>query len=334
VGKFTFEELEEIISCVPTNQNVVIPPQSGFDAGVHILDPETYLVIATDPCIGVPRSWFGWLMIHYAASDVALFGTVPQFCTINLLGPPDTDKTRFIEIMEQACQACTTQGITIVTGHTGTYHGISEIVATCTVYGTVPANQLITPGGAQPNDNILLTKPIGFETLINYTFAHQARARQFFGAEKVSWILRQVPQQSCVEDALLLAANSVSAMHDATEGGLIAALHEMGDASKLGFIVEEAKLPYTLETQQLSQHFQLSQIQQLSMSSTGTLIAAIAPHLTAKAIQVLTQAGFQPHIVGQFTDDEATRVILTEKGKRARAFPRHSEDPYALLFHS
>lgn len=332
MGKFTFEELEEIISCVPTNQNVVIPPQPGFDAGVHILDPETYLVIATDPCIGVPRSWFGWLMIHYAASDVALFGTVPQFCTINLLGPPDTDKTRFVEIMEQACQACMAQGISIVTGHTGTYHGISEIVATCTVYGTVPATQLITPGGAQPNDNILLTKPIGFETLINYTFAHQARARQFFGAEKVSWILRQVPQQSCVEDALLLAANGVSAMHDATEGGLIAALHEMGDASKLGFCVEEAKLPYTLETQQLSQHFQLSQIQQLSMSSTGTLIAAIAPHLTAKAIQVLTQAGFQPHIVGQFTDDEATRVIFTEKGKTS--FPRHSEDPYALLFHS
>lgn len=332
MGKFTFDELKEIIGCVPANHNVIVPPQPGFDAGVHILDPNTYLVIATDPCIGVPRSWFGWLMIHYSASDVALFGATPQYCTINLLGPPHADKTRFIEIMEQACQACTALGITIITGHTGTYHGISEIVATCTVYGTVPANQLITPGGAQPNDNILLTKPVGFETLINYTYAHQATAHQLFGADRVAWILEQVPQQSCVEDAIVLAANGVSAMHDATEGGLIAALQEMGDAADHGFIVEDTQLVYTPETQQLAQYFQLSQTQKLSMSSTGTLIAAIAPHLTAKAIHDLTHAGLQPHVVGQFTEDKDTRVLLTEKGETP--FPRHSDDPYALLFHS
>ena len=332
MGKFTFEELKEIIGCIPTNHSVVIPPRPGFDAGVHILDSDTYLVIATDPCIGVPRSWFGWLMIHYSASDVALFGATPQYCTINLLGPPNTDKTRFIEIMEQACQACIALGITIITGHTGTYYGVSEIVATCTAYGTVPANQLITPGGAQPNDNILLTKPVGFETLINYTFAHQAHAHQLFGVDKVSWILEQVPQQSCVEDAIVLAANSVSAMHDATEGGLIAALHEMGDAADCGFIVDSARLPYTPETQQLAQYFQLSRTQKLSMSSTGTLIAAIAPHFTSKAIHDLTLAGIQPHIVGQFTDDTDTRVLLTKKGETP--FPRHSEDPYALIFHS
>jgi hydrogenase expression/formation protein HypE len=332
MGKFTFEELQEILHCVTTNQNVVIPPQPGFDAGVHILDPDTYLVIATDPCIGVPRSWFGWLMIHYSASDVALFGAKPQFCTINLLGPIGTEKTRFIEIMEQACQACVALGITIITGHTGTYNGISEIVATCTVYGTVPTNQLITPGGAQPEDNILLTKPIGLETLINYTFAHQDKASQLFGAEQVSRTLQQIPLQSCVEDALLLAANGVSAMHDATEGGLIAALHEMADASHLGFSVEVAKLPFTPETQQLSQHFRLSQVQKLSMSSTGTLLAAIAPQQTAKAIHVLKNAGLQPQVVGQFKEDTDTRVLLTEK--QETPFPRQSNDPYTVLFHS
>jgi hydrogenase maturation factor len=271
-------------------------------------------------------------MIHYSASDVALFGAKPQYCTINLLGPHGTEKTRFIEIMNQACQACIGLGITIITGHTGTYNGISEIIATCTVYGTVPTNQLITPGGAQPEDNILLTKPIGLETLINYTFAHQDEARQLFGAGPVSRTLQQIPLQSCVEDALLLAANGASAMHDATEGGLIAALHEMADASHLGFSVEVAKLPFTLETHQLSQHFRLSQVQKLSMSSTGTLLAAIAPQQTAKAIHVLSNAGLQPQVVGQFKKDINTRVLLTEK--QETPFPRQSNDPYALLFHS
>ena len=45
----------------------------GYDAGVHRLG-DKYVVVAADPCTGVPEEWFGWLLINYAASDVALFG--------------------------------------------------------------------------------------------------------------------------------------------------------------------------------------------------------------------------------------------------------------------
>ena len=57
----------------------------GYDSGVHLFDGK-YMVVATDPCTGVPEEWFGCLLINYAASDVALSGAKPEFCTINLLG--------------------------------------------------------------------------------------------------------------------------------------------------------------------------------------------------------------------------------------------------------
>ena len=55
----------------------------GYDAGVHSLGDQC-VVVSTDPCTGVPEEWFGWLLINYAASDVALSGAKPQFCTITL----------------------------------------------------------------------------------------------------------------------------------------------------------------------------------------------------------------------------------------------------------
>jgi hydrogenase maturation factor len=49
-----------------TDTRVIIPPLIGYDAGVHRVGDQ-YLVVATDPCTGVPPEWFGWLLINYAA---------------------------------------------------------------------------------------------------------------------------------------------------------------------------------------------------------------------------------------------------------------------------
>ena len=84
MGKLDSEELKKLLSCIRKDPRVVVPPMPGYDAGVHLIG-DKYLVVATDPCIGVPEEWFGWLLIHYAASDVALFGAKPEFCTVTLL---------------------------------------------------------------------------------------------------------------------------------------------------------------------------------------------------------------------------------------------------------
>ena len=50
--------------------------------------------------------------------------------------------------------------------------------------------------------------------------------------------------QSCVREALQLArTGGVHAMHDATEGGFVAALNELAEASKVGFRVDWEKIP-------------------------------------------------------------------------------------------
>ena len=181
MGKLTNKELQKLLDCIRKDERVLIPPMIGYDSGVHLLDGK-YVVVATDPCTGVPEESFGWLLINYAASDVALFGAKPEFCTINLLGPRSTKPAAFQKIMKQTCKAAEELNIAIVRGHTGMYDSLSGLLGVCTVYGSILPEKLITPGNAKPGDLILCTKPLGLETTTNFSLTYPALAQRLFGA--------------------------------------------------------------------------------------------------------------------------------------------------------
>jgi hydrogenase maturation factor len=328
MGKLETEDLKKLLKCIRKDSRVIIPPMPGFDSGVHFIDGK-YLVVSTDPCIGVPQKWFGWLLIHYAASDVAVFGTKPEFCTINLLGSPSTRPENFFEIMEQACKAADELKMAIVTGHTGTYKGLSTLLGICTAYGTVEKEKLITPGGVKPGDFVLCTKAIGLEIAINFALTQTLLAEKLFGTARTQKLSELVYMQSCVKEALLLSEiKGVHAMHDATEGGLTAALNEMAEASGVGFKIEFEKIPINEEAQILGRCFNLSDEQLLSMSSTGTILAAVNSDARDKVEEELRKNGIEASFLGTFTKDK--HCILVKNGKEL-SFPHKAEDSYEKI---
>jgi hydrogenase expression/formation protein HypE len=328
MGKLSAENLKKLLECIKKDARVVVPPMPGFDSGVHLIDDKC-MVVSTDPCIGVPIKWFGWLLVNYAASDVALFGAKPEFCTINLLAPPLTRPQVFQRIMIQACQAANQIKTAIVTGHTGTYDGLSTVVGVSTAYGIIDKDRLITPSGAKPGDNIYCLKPIGLETIVNLTLTRMNLAKKLFGSLRTRELIELVPMQSCVKEALALARiNGVRAMHDTTEGGLTAALNEMADGSGVGFKTEFEKIPFCKEVRTLQTYFNLSQRQLLSLSSTGTILAAVTPKAKNEVDRILRKNQVQASIIGSFTRNP-TR-LLKEKQKQT-CFPNSADDPYARI---
>jgi hydrogenase maturation factor len=328
MGKLGPKDLQKLLKCIKADNRVVIPPMAGYDSGVHLLG-DMWLVVSTDPCIGVPTEWFGWLLIHYAASDVALFGAKPQFCTLNLLGPPATKPSTFQAIMRQACKAAEDLNMAIVTGHTGTYEGLLTLVGVCTAYGQVKRDKLITPGGAKPRDLIICTKPLGLEIAINLSMMNRDLAEKLFGSRRVRTLMKLFRMQSCVWEALALAqVKGVHAMHDLTEGGLVASLNEMAQASGLGFQVEFEKIPICAEAERLKETFGLYDGQLLSMSSTGTILVAVDPIALGEVEKRLKVHGLEAFSIGAFTE-EKRRIIV--KGGRERRFPERAEDPYERI---
>ncbi len=328
MGKLAPEDLQKILGCIKKDFRVIVPPMIGYDAGVHLLHGK-YVAVATDPCTGVPKEWFGWLLINYAASDVALFGAKPEFCTINLLGPTGTKPEVFQKIMKQTCNAADELDIAIVRGHTGMYGSLNDMLGVCTVYGNVEPRKLITPGNGKAGDLILCTKPLGLETITNLSLTYPALAQTIFGKQQQKILASQVHMQSCVREALKLAeTNGVHAMHDATEGGFMAALNELAQASNVGFKVKWEQLPLNKEILALQSYFKFSDEQLLAMSSTGTILAAVAPEAQGKVKAALTKNGLSACFVGNFTANK-DRVLIKE-GKET-PFPQVAEDPYTLI---
>ena len=328
MGKLAKEDLQKLLRCIRKDPRVLVPPLPGYDAGVHFMG-EKCMVVATDPCIDVPEEWFGWLLLHYAASDVAVFGAKPEYCTINLLGPASTEPDVFQNVMEQVCSAAEKLGMVVVTGHTGVFEGVSQLVGVCTAYGAVSRDKLILPGNAEAGDLILCTKSVGLELLVNFSFMHKALAQRLFGVQRAEELERLVESQSCVNDALQLAElGGVHSMHDATEGGLVAALNEVADASEVGFRVEMEKMPVSQEARVLQDHFKLSLSELLSMSSTGTVLAAVDPQAKGKVEEALRRRGVSASFLGTFT--KSKKRVLAKSGGDVD-FPRVACDPYSRI---
>lgn len=328
MGKLDNKQLQKLLNYIKTNDQIIVPPMIGYDAGVHRIGNQL-LVVSTDPCTGVPQEWFGWFLINYAASDLSLFGAKPQFCTINLLGPKSTEMAVFEEVMKQTCAAADEQDIAIVRGHTGMYDSLKELLGVCTVYGLVDPDKLVTPRNATPGDLIMCTKPIGIETVTNFVLTHPKRAAELFGAKRAQELGGMVKMQSCVKEAQQLAqAGCVKAMHDATEGGLVTALNELSEASKVGIKVDWENIPIQKEVRVLKEHFCLSDEQILALSSTGTILAAVSPSLKQRAVEVLKQLGLCAYFIGEFTEGKS-RVLMKEE--KTSIFPASAEDVYTKL---
>jgi hydrogenase maturation factor len=119
-------------------------------------------------------------------------------------------------------------------------------------------------------------------------------------------------------------------MHDCTEGGLVAALNELADVSDLGFQLEREKILINPKTRLLQEYYNLSEIELLSMSSTGSIIAAINPKEKNKITKTMSKLGIRSEIIGKFTQN-AERVI--SKNNENQPFPRIFDDPYnKILF--
>jgi hydrogenase maturation factor len=272
---------------------------------------------------------FGWLLLHYSASDISVFGASPQFCTINLLGARGTQPRVFREVMRQVCTAAEGLRTTIITGHTGIYDGIDTLLGVCTAYGFLRTKDLITPAGARPGDLILCTKPIGLEVLTNLAVRRKTLATKLFGARRTRYLARCIQAQSCVREAQILArTRAVSAMHDVTEGGLVAAFDEMANASNVGFVLNYENFYLLSELKTLAGHFGLSRDQLLSMSSTGTLLAAISPRHKERILKILATKGVHPQVIGTFT--KGKQRIIRYNG-RETSFPANFDDPYAEI---
>jgi hydrogenase expression/formation protein HypE len=224
-----------------------------------------------------------------------------------VLVPRADDEELLGEIMTDAARAAREVNVSIIGGHTGYSAGLSRPLVAVTALGTASGRTPVRTDGAQVGDHVLVTKGIALEgtAILAQDFADVAHDRGLSDGELAEGraIMKSI---SVLPEALSLAANGVSAMHDVTRGGLLETVLEIAYLSGVGIEIDSARLPIPPVVARFAQAFHFDP---LRMISSGTLVATVPENGLSSVRDALKEAKTSFAIVGRVTEGRGVSVI-------------------------
>jgi len=308
---------------------VLVGPATGVDAAIVRVGAGRVLAVTTDPLSVIPAIGLeasARLACHLLASDLWTTGIPPAYAAIDLNLPPslgDPDLARYWEAMSAEW---TRLGVAVVTGHTGRYPGCDyPIVGAGTLFGIGDESRTVGPAFVRPGDRVIVTKGPAIEAAALAAHLAPERLDEETGA-RARALLGQV---SVVEDcrAVLTVGvrdRGVSALHDATEGGVLGGLIELARASGHDLAVQRALIPLAPE---VAAACAAVGIDPWWAVSEGTLIATVRPAFAAAARAALAERGIAAADVGEVLSGGG-KLWLTEPDGAVRTLDRPEPDPW------
>ena len=314
-GKVPPEVLEEIVfkRLGVESGDVLLGPSKGEDGAVVRVGGEV-LVSSMDPITGAVER-LGWLAVNINANDVATFGIKPRFFSSCILLPSGAESGVLREICNQIDSAAKKLGVAVIGGHSEVTPGLKHPIVVGYAFGVAEEGRYVTSGGAEAGDVIILTKGAGIEGTAILASERRERLSRELGEEVVKAAESFYERISVVEDALTaFKAGGVTAMHDPTEGGVAGGIHEIADASGLGFEVFEEKIPVAPETSMICSYFNVDPLQ---LIGSGALLISVKPEYAGKVLEALESRGIRASKIGRFLPDPEKRILVRGDGRVA-----------------
>ncbi|NJE48132.1 AIR synthase family protein [Thermococcus sp. 9N3] len=316
-GKLPPELLEKLVlSRLPSKgKGVILGPGTGIDGTA--LKVEGTLVASSDPITGATKR-IGFYAVHVNANDVAVMGAEPRWFLTTILLPENADEGLLSEITDEISREAKKLGVAVVGGHTEVTPGLDRPIVVGTMLGE--AERLVRPDGAKPGDAIIMTKWAGIEGTAIIAEELRERLAPILGEEFLERASSLIEYLSVLPEARILR-KVANAMHDPTEGGVLNGLHEMADASGLGFRVYAERIPIREETKTLCNYLHLNP---LGLISSGVLLASVPRDYAKKTVEELLSHGITASTIGEFLAEEK-RVIVEENEERPAWRPESDE---------
>lgn len=323
-GKLPVQLLRELLSRLAIDDvSVRVGPAVGEDAAA-IDRGDHYLLLAADPITFLPKR-IGWYAVQVNANDIAAMGGTPKYFLSTILLPSGAATDEMVrDILTDIATACRELGCLAVGGHTEVTGGIDRPIVAGAMVGEAERDQLVTSGGAQVGDMVLVTKGIAIEATAILAQERPVEIRDVFGSdfyEKAERFLEDPGLSVVPASRAAVAAGCVSAMHDVTEGGIANALWEVAEASDAGIIVSESEIPRFWESSQLAEHFQMNL---LGAIGSGALVLTVPEPETTRLLEALTAAGTEAFVIGRIVPKDQGVQLL--RGQERVELPRFVTD--------
>ena len=307
--------------------SVILGSSVGEDAALVSLGKKI-LVLTTDPVTGT-SSEIGSLAVDLNANDIACRGAQPRWFLCTLLLPEKSDAAELDAIMRQVDSAARKIGVAVVGGHTEVTPGLNRPIVIGYMMGVAEKGRYVTSSGAQASDHIIMTRSAGIEgtSILAADFASKLRGKMSPELLRRARKLRRLT--SVVDDALTaVRVGGVHAMHDPTEGGLLQRVWEVAEASRVGFMIHESRIPLLPETKKICAALR---VDPLRLLSSGCLLIVADQRKSAIILRRLNAKGIPASIIGTITRSKTTRKLARPDGTIKKVGHSERDEIYRVI---
>ncbi|MHA1683697.1 MAG: AIR synthase-related protein [Promethearchaeota archaeon] len=308
-GKLSITELKRKIfsNLGSDNPHVLFGPGLGRDFNVISLNEEQVMLVTTDPFyvnLSFELEDATWLGFQIILSDMLVSGIKPQHAIFSLNLPNNIQDDVFFKIWKVIHEECKKRGISIVSGHTGSYDGCDfPILGSATLMATCNRGEFIAPGNISPGDDILLITGPAKEAFSSLLKVDRTGSEVFFGREypriqAAAW--RNLSIEKPCE--ILSRMDGIKAMHDVAERGILGATREMCDGAGVGCQLTLDAWTHDEKVKEFLLHYFSSEEDIWRASGQGGLLVACEKESTKRVLNALAGAGIQCARVGSFKE--------------------------------
>ena len=306
IGKIPPQILERLVLNPVTHTKVhradiVVRPKTGEDCSA--MDPGGEMcVFSTDPITGATRD-VGYLAVHVNCNDVFSAGAEPVGILMTVLLPPQSEESMLEELMAGTLQAAAELGIEVLGGHTEVTDAVTKPVISATVIGKTKDRKMVCTGGAEIGQDVIMTKWAGLEGTAILAQEYETILSQRIPKDLLQKAKEMKGFLSVGTESCIAMEHGATAMHDATEGGILGAVWELAECSEKGVTVYADQIPIQDVTKMVCQE---AQIEPLQLISSGTMV--IAAYDGAALVDKLQAAGVAAAVIGKITQKE--KIII------------------------
>lgn len=313
LGKVPWSLLTEIVSKTGfNNRGIIQNAEQGVDVAVldlqevieHIneiyqTNSIPYFVYKADP-ITYPTPNPSKYLIIVNKNDLATAGAIPYGITVTILLPHSTTKDRLIELQNNLSKTCEELHITILGGHTEITENVQYPILSGNMIGFVPPEYYI-PRNPHVGDHIICSGWVGAEG----TGILLAEAEDYFSNNmnhdeysQGIQIGKEIDISNRVIECNLQYHDSLTLVHDCTEGGVFGALYECLAPKDFGCSVTLSKIPVAPITKKVAK---MLKINPYKLISSGAVLLVCDKNSSLLMTEFLNSFGFPAEIIGEVT---------------------------------
>ncbi|WP_294962542.1 hydrogenase expression/formation protein HypE [Sulfurimonas sp.] len=249
-----------------------------------------------------PGADIGKLAVCGTCNDLAMMGAQPKYLTCSVIieeGFPVRDLEKIVRSMKKELEV---NGAVVVSGDTKVVPkgSVDKIFINTTGIGEV-LKKGISSNNITQDDLILVNRDIGCHGATIFA----AREDIDMSSSLESDCASLFPQVK----ALLDADIKITALRDATRGGVSAVLNEWSKQSNICIEVEEAKMPVSDEVNGICE---MLGFEAAALANEGTFVLAINKEDAHRAVEILKtfENNSDATIIAKVTDAHLQKVIL------------------------